>query len=174
MSDIILIKPSIDYAEQIMELRDELLALNESFAGCNGLRKCQTSEAWLEYLDKLSSEETCPTGLVPSDTFIYIRKTDRRVVGIIDIRHHINSPVLSTWGGHIGYTVRPSERRNGYAKRMLCDALQFCRKNGYKKILITCNSDNYASEKTIVSNGGVYESKVELNDRVVKRFWVTL
>ena len=174
MSDITLIKPSMEYAEQITELRDELLTLNESFAGCNGLRKCQTVEAWLEYLSEIASQETCPKELVPSDTFLYVRKTDGRVVGIIDIRRHINSPVLSTWGGHIGYTVRPSERRNGYAKRMLCDALQLCRKNGYEKILITCNSDNHASEKTIISNGGVYESKVELEDRVVKRFWVTL
>lgn len=174
MGDITLIKPSMDYADQIIEFRDELLALDESFAGCNGLRECQTAEEWLEYLNKISSEETCPTGLVPSDTLLYVNKNDNRAVGIIDIRRHINNPVLSSWGGHIGYTVRPSERRNGYAKRMLCDALEFCRKNGYEKILITCNSDNLASERTILANGGVLENEISVNDSRIKRYWISL
>ncbi len=157
-----------------MMFRDELLALDESFAGCNGLRKSQTCEEWLEYLQKMSSDATCPSGLAPSDTLIFVRTDDKSVVGIIDIRRHINNSVLSLWGGHIGYTIRPSERRNGYAKRMLCDALRFCHENGYKKILITCNSENFASEKTILANGGVYESEVEVDGRKIKRFWVGL
>ncbi len=39
---------------------------------------------------------------------------DNRVVGAIDLRHHIDHPILGTWGGHCGYSVRPSERRKGY------------------------------------------------------------
>ena len=41
---------------------------------------------------------------------------DNKIVGMIDLRHHINHPILSVWGGHIGYSVRPTERRKGYAK----------------------------------------------------------
>lgn len=169
-----LIRPTMEYANQIMAFRDELLVLDESFAGCNGLRKSQTCEEWLEYLQKMSSEETCPSGLVPSDTLIYVRENDECVVGIIDIRRHINSPVLSSWGGHIGYTVRPSERRNGYAKRMLSEALKFCRENGYTNILITCNSNNLASERTILANGGVLENEIIVNDSRIKRYWISL
>ena len=174
MSNIVLVKPSMEYAEQIIALRNELLALNESFAGCNGLKKSQTCEEWLEYLEIVSSEETCPKGLAPSDTFLYVRKADGRVVGIIDIRRHINNPVLSSWGGHIGYTIRPCERQKGYAKRMLSEALKICRKNGHRKILITCNSNNYASERTILANGGKLENEICVNGRKIKRYWITL
>ena len=56
---------------------------------------------------------------VPSHMYLAVRKNDRRLVGIIDLRNHINHPILGTWGGHCGYSVRPSERRKGYAKRFL-------------------------------------------------------
>ena len=169
-----LIVPKIEYADEIMAFRNELLFLDENFAGCNGLRKSQTCEEWLEYLRKMSSEKTCPSGLVPSDTLIYVREDDNCVVGMIDIRRHINSPVLSTYGGHIGYTIRPSERRKGYAKRMLRDALLFCRENGHTNILITCNSNNYASERTILANGGVLENEIIIDGNCIKRYWVSL
>ena len=174
MSNIVLVKPSMEYAEQIIALRNELLALNESFAGCNGLKKSQTCEEWLEYLQKMASEATCPSELVPSDTLIYVREQDKCVVGIIDIRRHINSPILSSWGGHIGYTIRPCERQKGYAKRMLSEALKLCRKNGHRKILITCNSDNFASERTIIANGGVFENEISVNNSRIKRYWFSL
>ena len=174
MEQIRLIVPNIEYADEIMSFRDELLSLNESFAGCNGLRKSQTCKEWLEYLAKMSSEETCPTELVPSDTLIYVRNEDKRVVGIIDIRRHINSPALSTWGGHIGYTIRPSERQKGYAKRMLHEALRFCKDNNKTNILITCNGDNFASERTIIANGGVFEKEISIDRKTIKRYWITL
>ena len=169
-----LITPNIEYSDEIISFRDELMVLNESFAGCNGLRKSNTCKKWLEYLQKMSSEETCPSGLVPSDTLIYVREEDKRVVGMIDIRRHINSPILSTWGGHIGYTIRPSERRKGYAKSMLNDALQLCKKNGHESILITCKDGNIASEKTILANGGVFDKEICVDGSVIKRYWITL
>ncbi len=174
MSELKLVRPTSEYADEIMAFRNELLLLDESFAGCNGLRKCKTCEEWLEYLQQMSSEETCPSGLVPSDTLIYVREEDKSVIGMIDIRRHIDSPVLSMWGGHIGYTVRPSVRKKGYAKRMLRDALMFCKLGGNKNILITCNSNNYASQKTILANGGVFENEICVDGETVKRYWVTL
>ena len=171
---MILIKPTIEYSDDIMLFRSELLALNESFAGCNGLKKSDTCREWLEYLQKMASEESCPPGLVPSETLIYVREYDKRVVGMIDIRRHINTPVLSTWGGHIGYTVRPSERQKGYAKSMLHDALRICENSGYKSVLITCNNENIASEKTIRANGGVFDSEIYIDGRYIKRYWITL
>ena len=104
-----------------------------------------------------------------------IRKADDRVLGFLQVRHEFNE-YLSTFGGHIGYSVRPSERRRGYAKEMLRMALPYCREIGLDKVLITCMDGNIGSEKTILANGGVYESTVyEPNDRVdLKRFWITL
>ena len=83
-------------------------------------------------------------------------------------------PVLSTWGGHIGYSVRPSERGHGYAKEMLRLNLENCRAIGINKVLITCARGNTASEKTILANGGVFESEITVDNEVIRRFWITL
>jgi len=94
---------------------------------------------------------------------------------MIQIRHYFNE-YLEKYAGHIGYSVRPSERRKGYAKEMLKNVLPFCREIGLEKVLVVCIDGNIGSEKTILANGGVYESTVlEPNEnRNLKRFWINL
>lgn len=77
-----------------------------------------------------------------SDIYIAVRERDRKIVGIIEFRHHIDHPVLGLWGGHIGYCVRPCERRKGYAKEMLRLNLINCREAGLDKVMITCDEEN--------------------------------
>jgi predicted acetyltransferase len=107
--------------------------------------------------------------------FLFIRKSDDKLVGMIQVRHYFND-YLEKYAGHIGYSVRPSERRKGYAKEMLKMVLPYCREIGIDRVLITCIDGNIASEKTILANGGVYESTVhEPNENEdLKRFWITL
>ena len=104
-----------------------------------------------------------------------VRKKDNRLIGMIQVRHYFNE-FLEKYAGNIGDSVRPSERRNGYAKEMLKMVLPFCREIGLDKILVACIDGNVGSEKTILANGGVYESTVHepKADRNLKRFWITL
>ena len=104
-----------------------------------------------------------------------VREEDGKIVGMIDIRHTL-SPYLEKYGGHIGYSVAPDERRKGYAALMLKMALPKCRELGIEKVLITCISGNEGSRKTILKNGGVYESTVDEPDEGVRleRYWITL
>lgn len=130
------------------------------------------------YIEKCTIEEnpeTCPTPLVPATQFMLVRKEDDKVLGFLQVRHGFND-YLSKFGGHIGYSVRPSERRKGYAKQMLKMALPFCKEIGLEKVLITCIDGNIESEKTILANGGVYESTVHEPNRNedLKRFWINL
>lgn len=122
----------------------------------------------------LENEAICPKDKVTSSTYLAVRLSDNKVVGIIDFRHHINHPILSVWGGHIGYSIRPSERRKGYGKEMLRQNLQNCLERGLTKILITCDWDKAASEKTILANGGVFEKEICVDGRTLKRYWIEL
>jgi predicted acetyltransferase len=94
---------------------------------------------------------------------------------MINIRHRLNE-FLAREGGHIGYSVRPSERRKGYATRMLQMALQKCAEMGLEKVLIACDKENIGSAKVIMNNGGVLESEITDGSlaEVVQRYWIDL
>ena len=91
-----------------------------------------------------------------------------------DLRHHIDHPILGLWGGHMGYTVRPSERGKGYAKEMLRLNIQNAKAMGIEKLLVTCDVNNKASEKTILANGGVYENTIDVDGSQMKRYWIEI
>ena len=156
-----------------MQFRNELLSVNDidMFAGCSTLMSCNTIQQWIALLCLHEDNTTCPEDITPSSTYIAVRCSDEKVVGIIELRHNIDSEVLSTWGGHIGYTVRPSERNKGYAKEMLKLLLRnFVTSND--RLLITCNAENIASEKVIKDNGGIFEKEISVNGKNIKRYWI--
>ena len=176
MSDIILKKPTIEYADDIMQLRQEIIDANDpdAFAGCGNLEECKTAQEWIDRITMMENPETCPEGRVSSHMFIAVRVSDNKIVGVIDLRHHLGNPVLREWGGHFGYIVRPGERGKGYAKEMVRQNLINCKELGLHKVMITCNRNNIASEKTILANGGVFEKEVLVDGEYTKRFWVTI
>lgn len=181
MKDVInLIEPNAEYADEIWEFRQEILnsdAEDENqFAGCGSLDKSTSAEEWIHICTLRKSAETCNKvgTTVPSHMYLAVRKNDNRVVGIIDLRHHIDHPILGTWGGHCGYSVRPSERGKGYAKEMLRLNILNAKALGIPKLLITCDANNTASEKTILTNGGVYEKTIDVDECPIKRYWISV
>ena len=174
--DIVLKRPAEKYIRDIEEFRKEILEANDkdAFAGCFGLEKCKSVAGWIEDVDKWRNEETCPQDHVPADVYIAVRNSDDRMVGVIDLRHHINNPVLRVWGGHIGYSVRPSERGKGYAKEMLRQNLLCAKQLGLSRVMITCDHDNHASERTILANGGILEGEINVDGNVMKKYWISL
>jgi len=124
---------------------------------------------WMKDLLLWEKEESKPENYVPATTFLFMQ--DDRIIGAVNIRHYLNDHLLSV-GGHIGYGIRPSERRKGYAKIMCSLALEEARKLGIDMALITADEDNVPSNSTILSCGGVLESKVFDNEHFVCRYWV--
>ena len=172
---MLLIEPTMEYAKDIEAYRQEFLDIEGSMDGCGSLRRCATAEEWIEKCRLGKDPATVPANLVPATQFIYVREEDGRVVGMLQIRHYFNE-YLEKYSGHIGYSVRPSERRKGYATAMLRDALPHCRELGIRDVLISCLTDNEGSRRTILANGGVYESTVHEpeRDRDLERYWIHL
>ena len=173
MEKIILIKPNLSYADEIIKYKEESLAESPIINGSAGLDRLSSIEDWLEELNKRSCEDTVPKGLVPSSTYLAVREKDNYIVGMIDIRHYLNE-FLKQFGGNIGYSVRKSERNKGYAKQMLKLALEKCKELKIKKVLITCDEDNIASEKVILSANAKFEDIRNVDGENKKRFWIEL
>ena len=171
----ILVKPDESMIEQIAAYHDAFEASGESMDGSGPLRRMQDPLMWLAFNRAAECRETVPEGLVPSEQFIYLRERDRVIVGTIQFRHEFND-FLRDFGGNIGYSVHPRERRKGYAKRMLADCLVVCKNFGLDRVLITCLVENEASRRTILANGGVYEKTVfcERDGVSLQRYWIDL
>ena len=175
-----LTEADFQFSAELESFKSEILLYDagneDQFAGCMGLRDAPSAEDWIRLCNLRKDPATCEqTGTnVPSTTYFAIRESDCRLVGIIDLRHHIDHPILSVWGGHTGYSVRPSERGRGYAKEMLRLNLQNAEAMGIPRILVTCSEKNLASEKTILANGGVFERFVEVDGTRIKRYWLDL
>lgn len=171
-----LVNPTMEYKEQVMEYRKIFLENNESFDGCSGLEDCNTYEEWIDFDSRLSRKYG--KTYAPSSVYLAIRLSDNKLVGIIDIRHSL-SDFLYNYGGNIGYSVLPEERRKGYAKEMLKLAIEKCKEMNIKRVLLTCDKENIASAKTIQANGGVLENEVidEVNlseSGIIQRYWISL
>jgi len=169
------IEPTIEYEEQIRIYRQEFLDTGSSMDGTGALRRMEDPKQWIEHSLNSKKKETVPDGLVPATQYIFVRESDNKIVGMLQIRHYFND-YLEKFGGHIGYSVAPSERRKGYATQMLQNGLEKCKELGIHKVLITCDDDNEGSRKTILKNGGVYESTVhEPNEDIdLQRYWIEI
>jgi predicted acetyltransferase len=121
--------------------------------------------------DKIGTREE----RVPSTAFFLIDTNREVLLWAIQIRHHIHHPNLIHRWGHIGYAIRPSERRKWYATKMLEFALIEARWIWIDTVLITCDVNNIGSNKVIQANGGVLEKKAKhKNGTYFNRYWITL
>jgi len=157
-----LITPTMEYDRQIQAFRTEYLASGESMDGGASLRKFDKTQEWLDQLEPDTSQYIC-------------LDEDGKMVGILQLRHKFND-FLRKYAGHIGYAVCPSERRKGYASRMLAGVLPRCRELGIMDVLVTCLENNEGSRRTILKNGGVYESTVfePESQSSIERYWIHL
>lgn len=170
-----LVVPTMEYEKEIQAFRQEFVMNGGDMDGCLSLRRMENIAEWIKQVEDCSKSETCPAKWVPQTQYIYVRETDNKVVGVIQIRHYFNE-FLEKYAGHIGYSVCHSERRKGYATQMLRDVLPECVKLGLDKILVCCLEDNEGSRRTILNNGGIYESTVYEPDGKVnlERYWIAL
>jgi predicted acetyltransferase len=130
--------------------------------------------AFVQRLRDQMSPETVQPGRVPSHHF-WLVTHDQRVIGISSLRHWL-MPHLEKEGGHIGYRIRPSERRKGYGTRLLALTLEKAIGIGLTRVLVTCDEDNIGSRRIIEKNGGQLAGKgiSEMTGKPVLRYWIDL
>lgn len=121
-------------------------------------------------MDEFKKGTNLPPTFVPQSTFWLIGNTDR-ILGIINIRHDLTDR-LRLEGGHIGYGIRPSERRKGFATLMLSLALKEAQKLGITRTLLTCDKSNTGSIRTILNNHGKLEKEIEVKGTKKLHFWI--
>ena len=135
MDKIMLVRPSKELEIKAKEFKNEFFQNGEmEINGGELLDKTEDYDIWLENVTKNSCAETVNPNWVVTDTFFAIRENDKRLIGIIDFRHELNEFLKDF--GHCGYSVRPSERKKGYATEMLKQVIEIARNNGLKEL---CN-----------------------------------
>ncbi|MGN2338750.1 GNAT family N-acetyltransferase [Clostridium cagae] len=174
MNGLKLVLPNVEYKEILMDYKKEFIKNGDSIDGSAGLANSKSFEEWYKAFKDNLNEETVRDALVPATTYLALDESGK-LIGMIDIRHRLNEYLLN-FGGHIGYSVRKLERRKGYATEMLKLALKKSIELNIKEVLITCDKENIASAKTIISSGGVLENEIfDPNDNTItQRYWIKL
>lgn len=167
--------------EKIIEMykeyvQSELIPGIDRFEGIRDLKKLEKLdfEVWLEELEKKKSEKNLPKTYSPQTLYLAINDNDE-IVGAIGIRWK-QVPALMTFGGLIGYSIRPKQRRKGYASEMLKLALDKLKNTNLENVLITCKDFNIASKKVIEKNGGIFENTYNNIDDgyTYLRYWIKI
>ncbi len=152
-----LVFPTIDYKDKAIEYINEFYEYNSEINGSGSLDrflKESTYEKWLEKLVYAMDIANMQENKVPDLTYFYVRESDDRIVGTINIRLALND-FLRKEGGHIGYSVRPTERRKGFGTDMLAEGIKVCESIGIHEVLVSCDKENIASSGVIKNCGGV-------------------
>ena len=150
--DLRLVLPTAEYKDEIAAYRQEFLDAGDSMDGTGPLRRMADITEWLAITERFRHEDTVPL-----------------------VRHRFNE-FLKKYGGHIGYSVRPSERGKGYASWMLNAVKPFCRSIGLDAIMVSCLTANDKSRRVILKNGGIYDATVHepIDNLDLERYWIDL
>ena len=154
-----LVRPTEQLKEQAINFRQEFFDNHQMVInGSELLDKTDQYEDWLKAVTANTNIETVNVNWVVTDTFFAVKEKGK-IIGIIDLRHTLNDFLKDL--GNCGYSVRPSERKKGYATEMLRLLLPIAKNAGMKELYLSVERDNEASIKTIVKNGGKHERSFE-------------
>ena len=172
-------EPSLERKDEIIEYLDEFVKYNSNINGTGSLDKIYDGYTFEEALERclnMKNELYAKSiNRVPGKTFLLIKKDDNKIVGTINIRWNLSEKMLE-FGGHIGYGIRPTERRKGYNKIQLYLVLLEAQKLNLDKVMLDCSVDNLGSDKTIKALGGILE-RCELDESdntMTNVYWINV
>ncbi len=166
--------PSKSREPDAIEFIREFITYNSNINGTGGM-DIDNYDEWLEKTLSSHHGKELRKKYVPASTFFAVIEETNRIVGMVNIRHSLNKDLIDSGSGHIGYSVRPTERGKGYATRMLNMAITYARDVlNINDIFIGCNKTNLASRRVIEKNGGhfvrtIQDDKEETLEYVIKK-----
>ena len=166
MEELELIFPTEKYREQVEKYKKDMLAAGSKMNGCSLLEQ-DDFDTWLARCKDWRVGKNLPEGYNPSTQYICTRKTDNKIIGMLELRHR-------TFGGHLGYSIAPDERKKGYGTKLLALGLQKCKELGFDKVLLICRETNIGSKKCILNNGGELETTIkrDTDGVVLEKYWI--
>ena len=174
MGELVLEGPSVALLDSYRSLVREFIVHGEALVPFVLAFDTADGPAFVDHLAACARGEGLPEGFVPHSTHWLVRD-GREVVGVSNFRHALTDK-LRREGGHIGYGVRPSARRQGIATELLRQTLMRAREKGIEEVLVTCAKANHGSVRTILRNGGHLLSEEFIPERgeVVQRYGIGL
>ena len=175
MEIVQLIPPRISLQSEYRQMLTEWKATGEDMIPFTLKMNCDDFQDFVVRLLHAREGIGIPEDFVPHSTYwLVCNKEEKfRIVGAANIRHRLNENLLQI-GGHIGYGVRPSERKKGYATEILRRALLICKENlNLSKVLVTCLKENMVSAKVIMKNGGILEKEIMYAGKIVQHYWIS-
>lgn len=157
--------------------KDDVLSFYNEFEQkhetCIGYNNHNNYDNWLIEMQNRHLGENLPEGYVREN--FYLCYEGNELIGVLSLKFELTD-FLFNYGGHIGYAVRPSKQKRGYATQILKQGLDIAKDLGFERVLCVCNEDNYASQKVVLKNNGVYENELYDPDEdvMVKRYWIEL
>ena len=155
-----LIFPSNEYKNQIEIFKQTMLDNDSRMDGCGSLRNDDV-DTWINKSIDYKEGRNLPNNMPPYIQYILVRKNDKKIIGMFQIRHKNINPIF----GNIGYSVSADERGKGYSKIMLRLGLEKCKELGLKSVMVNCLVSNEASRRCILANGGVILDKIYVEER---------
>ena len=171
---ITLIEPCEDLREAYIEYVKECREAGETMTPWVLDRPIDNFTSLLSWLKEQSKGIGIKEGFVSHSTF-WLVDSNEQILGVTNLRHALTEFLLRE-GGHIGYSVRPSERGKGYATAMVTLVLEKAKELGLEKVLITCDKDNPASARVIEKNGGKLDNELVSKEsgKMTQRYWIEL
>ena len=166
-----LFPPSIVKETEFLSMIEEFHAVGEAQFVYEEVLVNQGFKAYVTWLERgrLGQLE----GFSPWSAYWAFDRQKHNLVGICSVRHLL-SPWMAEYGGHIGYRVRPTMRRQGFGTEILALALQEASKFGINRVLVVCEPTNFASIGVIENNGGIFERQVYVDGALRNRYWIPI
>jgi len=166
--DLKLVEPNATHQVAMEKFKQDIIDEGLWLEGCGNFIN-EDFSTWLKNCDLQKCGKNLPSGMTKRTQYILLRVSDEKVIGTLEIRELDKQSIERNYG-HVGYCVAIDERNKGYGRELLRLACEIFKKDGTQEsIVIMTVDDNVASQKTVISNGGVYTGTVtDHNDASIK------